>query len=432
MQIKEAAALCGLTEKAIRLYEEKGLISPPYTEINGRKFRDYDEETVETLKTIAGLRQSFFSLEQIAAMQNTPEDIPAIFSEYRDELREKFNELELLVERADAVIPSSLTSADALAQALGGTLPAPSEPAQITAESVTLPEDEPYRIRRTETHAVPEMRFRVWDEDVSRDAREAAYRRYLRYAKEWEHSYDAELKADRITHFWRYPVGRFVVLPLLCIAAVLCLWVFVGFRTGVDVTYTGYEITFSEDVWVMASDAVLAHPENTPVEALDASLFPQAVEAEPIEIQFDGQKINYLFKPDCFEGYILSDGFAAYDAFRGQQQYENAVYRMELPGTITPTTAVTAPRRTDGSAMLNHSYLAENFGKDDGCMIFPLLKSGGTDAFGESWTSDNTYIVLGADSPEDAAYIFWDKLWRSWQKQEDLDRTWQETASAEE
>ncbi|MBR5871466.1 MAG: MerR family DNA-binding transcriptional regulator, partial [Clostridia bacterium] len=30
MQIKEAAALCGLTEKAIRLYEEKGLITPQY------------------------------------------------------------------------------------------------------------------------------------------------------------------------------------------------------------------------------------------------------------------------------------------------------------------------------------------------------------------------------------------------------------------
>ena len=76
MQIKEAAATCGLTEKAIRLYEEKGLITPTYTEINGRKFRDYDEKTVEQLKTIAGLRQSFFSIEQIAAMQTRPRTSP--------------------------------------------------------------------------------------------------------------------------------------------------------------------------------------------------------------------------------------------------------------------------------------------------------------------------------------------------------------------
>ena len=39
--------------------------------------------------------------------------------------------------------------------------------------------------------------------------------------------------------------------------------------------------------------------------------------------------------------------------------------------------------------------------------------------------TENTYIILGADSPEDAAYIFWDRLWRSWQEQEDIDRTWQ-------
>ena len=38
MKIKEAAEKLGLTEKAIRLYEDKGLIAPPITEINGRKY----------------------------------------------------------------------------------------------------------------------------------------------------------------------------------------------------------------------------------------------------------------------------------------------------------------------------------------------------------------------------------------------------------
>ena len=36
MRIKEAAQICTLTEKAIRLYEEKGLIKPDITEMNGR------------------------------------------------------------------------------------------------------------------------------------------------------------------------------------------------------------------------------------------------------------------------------------------------------------------------------------------------------------------------------------------------------------
>ena len=93
MRIKEAAEQSGLTEKAIRLYEEKGLICPAITEINGRKFRDYDEPTVALLKTIGGLRRSFFSIEQISAMQENPDRIPEIFTEYRNELKEQYDRL---------------------------------------------------------------------------------------------------------------------------------------------------------------------------------------------------------------------------------------------------------------------------------------------------------------------------------------------------
>jgi hypothetical protein len=271
------------------------------------------------------------------------------------------------------------------------------------------------------------MRFRVWDEDVDRDAREAAYERYLRYAKEWERSYNTELKLDKIRHFWRYPIGRFVVLPLLCIAAVVCFWFFVGFRTKVDMTYTGYEITFSEDVWMIASDAVRVQPVGTPIEVLDVSGFPQAVESKPIEFHFDGKKINYLIKPDCFEGYIRSEGFDSYDAFHRTERLENVMYKMELPGSILPiNAAATDPRRAEDKAMIMFSYLADNFGKENGCLIFPLMEFIEMTATGdERHGTENTYIILGADSPEDAAYIFWDRLWRSWQEQEDIDRTWQ-------
>ncbi len=413
MQIKEAAALCGLTEKAIRLYEEKGLISPSMTEKNGRMFRDYDEKTVEQLKTIAGLRQSFFSLEQIAAMQNTPEDIPTIFSEYRDELRGKFRELELLLERADAISPASLSSAESLAEALGGTLPAPEEQKMLSADTAALPTDEPYRIRRVETHAVPEMRFRVWDEDVSRDAREEAYERYLRYAKEWEQSYDTALKLDKIKHFWLYPVGRFVVLPLLCLAVVGCFLYFVGWRSKVDITYTGYEITFSDDVWDEIDAKLNALPDGAKPQEMDVSDFPQAVESEDINIRFDGVKINYLFKPDCFEGYILPPGFGFYDRFSQTWSDKWIKYRSELPGHLLPLNPSLAyPTRTDDRAMIIYSYLTEDFGEKDGIIVFPLMEP---QEDGNGYSSSNTYIILGADSPEEASQIFWDQLWRQWQ-----------------
>ena len=411
MQIKEAAALCGLTEKAIRLYEEKGLITPQYTEINGRKFRDYDAQTIEQLKVIAGLRQSFFSIEQIAAMQNTPEDIPAIFSDYRDELREKFRALEVLLERADAVDAAALSSADALAAALDTTLPAPEE-------IPTLPTDEPYRIRRTETHAVPEMRFRVWDEDIGRDAREAAYKRYLAYAKQWEHSYDTELKIDKLKHFWRYPVGRFVVLPLLCLAIIGCFLYFFGWTTKIDVTYTGYEITFADDVWNEIGAKLNDLPDEVVPHEMDVSDFPQVVEAKETETRFWGKHIRYLFKPDCFEGYILPIEFGFYERFNGTWSDKWIIYKMALPGTLLPQSpGIYYPCRTDDRAMLMNTYLTENFGDEDGYVIFPLMEPYQNTLTGdEGYRSTNTYIVLGADSPEEASHIFWDRLWRSWQE----------------
>lgn len=62
MKIKEATLATGLTERAIRLYEEHGLISPSVTVKNGRDFRDYTEENITRLKTIAALRRALFTL----------------------------------------------------------------------------------------------------------------------------------------------------------------------------------------------------------------------------------------------------------------------------------------------------------------------------------------------------------------------------------
>ena len=410
MQIKEAAALCGLTEKAIRLYEEKGLIVPSYTEINGRKFRDYDEEVVRQLKIIAGLRQSFFSLEQIAAMQNAPEDIPAIFTEYRDELRGKYRALDALLSRADTIDPAALTSADALAQALDTALPAAPD-----AEIPTLPTDvsgeSPYRIRRVETHAVPEMRFRVWDEDVDRDARESAYKRYLEYAKQWEKSYDTELKLDKIRHFWLYPVGKYAVLPLLCIAVIGWFLYFVGWGSNVDITYTGYEITIADEMWDVTADILHALPDGAKPHELDVSGFPQVVEGTPVAVRFRGVLTRYWFREDVFEGEILIDGYASYSVFSGSRVTQNTFYRMKLPGTIMSEYAIRPPQRISDRDMLYDCTPIGRFGQEDTVLFLSLLDNRGEG----SYSSAHTYLVLGVDSPREASGLFWEHLWRRWQ-----------------
>ena len=187
MKIKEAAEKTGLTEKAIRLYEDKGLIAPPVTEKGGRKFRDYDESTMTELNTIAGLRRSFFSLEQIAKMQEDPAAIPEVFDEYLRELREQYVKLGDILDRAESLTPAEMHDAASLSAAM--TAP--------VMEHITA--DEPPQKRRT----VVELRFRIWDEDVTKDQREAAYQRYLAYSARWERKYGWELAVGKIFGFIR-------------------------------------------------------------------------------------------------------------------------------------------------------------------------------------------------------------------------------------
>ena len=63
MRIKEVEQRTGLTAKAIRLYESKGLLKPARETEND--YRDYTEEDVARLKTIAILRKLDLSVAEI-------------------------------------------------------------------------------------------------------------------------------------------------------------------------------------------------------------------------------------------------------------------------------------------------------------------------------------------------------------------------------
>ena len=54
MKIKEVCERTGLTRRAVRFYEEKGLISPEIREEN--EYRDYTETDVCRLQHVARLR----------------------------------------------------------------------------------------------------------------------------------------------------------------------------------------------------------------------------------------------------------------------------------------------------------------------------------------------------------------------------------------
>ncbi len=73
MNISEVAKRTGLTSKAIRFYEEKGLVTPPLRAENG--YRSYGQKHLEELTLLRQARQVGFNLEEcgeLVALFNNP------------------------------------------------------------------------------------------------------------------------------------------------------------------------------------------------------------------------------------------------------------------------------------------------------------------------------------------------------------------------
>lgn len=87
MQMKEVCRRTGLTERTVRFYIEKGLLSPGKSWRNGREYLDFSEGDIRALERIAALRRCFFTLEQIGSMQAHPERIDGILCDYRSGLQ---------------------------------------------------------------------------------------------------------------------------------------------------------------------------------------------------------------------------------------------------------------------------------------------------------------------------------------------------------
>lgn len=66
MKIKDVEKLTGLSQRSIRLYEEKGLIYPCRDEEN--QYRSYTDDDLEKLKLIRVMRYFDFSIEEIGAL----------------------------------------------------------------------------------------------------------------------------------------------------------------------------------------------------------------------------------------------------------------------------------------------------------------------------------------------------------------------------
>lgn len=90
MKMKEVTEKTELTERAVRLYIENGLVAPSINEsYSGRRNVEFSAEDVERLKSISVLRKAGFSIAQIKLMLCEPEKSKEVLQEFLDKTNER-------------------------------------------------------------------------------------------------------------------------------------------------------------------------------------------------------------------------------------------------------------------------------------------------------------------------------------------------------
>lgn len=398
MQIKQAAAQCSLTEKAIRLYEEKGLITPTYTEKNGRQFRDYNEETVARLQTIATLRKSFFSIEQIAEILDHPENIPAVFASYRAELQKQYADLKPLISRAEEIDAASLSDVNAVSNAM--TAPAP---------------------HGISDEALPTVHFRVWDEGASTDERERAYARYQKWIARWEKRYAMELAVRNV---FERPFWKWIALSAVILSVTGWYLYTQPVVSDVHVTLQGYELVYEGNPVFLSHERI---PEfdtfddfrNTVIDTL-----PAPVKAVPHTLTLDGKRYHYLLNPnktDYYEGVFHIDGFTIETGDLNGIRSGGTLTAEEAEAVFGDTFILWEPHNMHGSRIhIGTSIRIRYVRPEDGYILsdFHYYEEHGDNGalvFREGGNKE-TFFVFGANTEEEADRLFRQTIWTAFQE----------------
>lgn len=95
MKIKAVCEHTGLSDRAVRLYIDSGLLSPDKTEnYAGRRSFDFSQEDLSQLNRIATLRAAGFSIAQIKEVQTDPQNIPRVVAEVTEKQETELHHIE--------------------------------------------------------------------------------------------------------------------------------------------------------------------------------------------------------------------------------------------------------------------------------------------------------------------------------------------------
>ena len=104
MKIKEVIEKTGLTDRAIRLYIDEGLIAPSIGEsYSGRKSIEFSQEDIERLKNVAMLRKAGFTIADIKSIVDDKSTIKEIVEKFIEQTEENIAHETEIVEKLKAV-----------------------------------------------------------------------------------------------------------------------------------------------------------------------------------------------------------------------------------------------------------------------------------------------------------------------------------------
>lgn len=110
VNISDVAKKTGLTSKAIRFYEEKGLVTPPLRSDNG--YRTYNQQHLNELTLLRQARQVGFNLEECGELVNLFNDPARHSADVKKRTLEKVADIERHINELQAMRLHLLALAD--------------------------------------------------------------------------------------------------------------------------------------------------------------------------------------------------------------------------------------------------------------------------------------------------------------------------------
>ena len=119
MKMKDVIEQTDLTDRAIRLYMENGLISPTYSEnYAGRKNIEFSDEDIEALKNVATLRKAGFSINEIKLLKQGTVPCRKTIKDFIDKTVAKIESDKAVVEKLEAVASDENLSIELICERL--------------------------------------------------------------------------------------------------------------------------------------------------------------------------------------------------------------------------------------------------------------------------------------------------------------------------